>query len=127
MASFNLHLQFNNKLYTFFLNSITCSDDIKHRVAELFRISADTFDIQVRDEHSKDRFVLDDEYVERLHERLPLTSINTLSGDILLNYSSLGELKYVELHLKESYVTSSKHIKDQHFCIRKSVLLLKRE
>jgi hypothetical protein len=101
MASVNLYLLFNNKLHAFRLESITSSKDIKHRVAELFRISADTFDIQLRDEHSEEKFVLDDEYVERLHERLPLTSISTLFGDILLNCSSLGELKYVELYLKE--------------------------
>jgi len=93
MALFNLHLQFNYKVYTFFLNSIMSSNDIKHTVAELFQISEDTFDIQLYDESFKNNFVLDDEFVERLHERLPRTMISTLRGDILLNSSSTGKLK----------------------------------
>jgi hypothetical protein len=73
------------------------SNDIKHAVAESFRISADSFDIQIYDECFKNSFVLDDECAERLYERLPRRIISTLRGDILLNSSASGKLKHVYL------------------------------
>ncbi len=85
MASFNLHLQSNNKLYPFFLQSNMSLNDIKYTVGESCSISADTFYIQIYDECSNGYVVLDDEYVNDLHERLPRTSVSTLHGDLLLN------------------------------------------
>jgi hypothetical protein len=73
------------------------SNDIKQRVAELLHIGRDTFNIQVYDEHAKDSFILDDEHVERLHERLPRTSISTLSGHILIN--SLPSSEFYSLRI----------------------------
>jgi hypothetical protein len=76
-------------------------DHIKSRVGELFRINANTFEIQVYDKSCVNKCVLDDEYLEDLHERLPRTYITTLCGEISLNYSLLGELKYIEVHSKQ--------------------------
>ncbi len=99
MASFNLHLQFNNKLYTFVLQSNMSLNHIKCTVGESCSISADTFYIQIYDERSNGYFVLDDEYLNDLHERLPRTYVSTLHGDLLLNYSS-GTSKHIKLHNK---------------------------
>jgi hypothetical protein len=66
------------------------SDDIKHEAAEFFCISGNTFEIEVYDECSKDNFVLDDDYVDILHERLPRTHVSTISGNIVSNNPPLG-------------------------------------
>ncbi|CAF0742256.1 unnamed protein product [Rotaria sordida] len=60
-------------------------NSIKDTIGELIGINVDTFEIQVKDECFKDIFVLDDEYLKELHERLPRTSISHLFGSILLN------------------------------------------
>jgi hypothetical protein len=66
------------------------SDHIKQEAAEFFCINADTFEIEVSDECSKDHFVLDDDYVDILHERLPRTHVSMISGKIVPNYPPLG-------------------------------------
>ena len=65
-----------------------CFNHIKNTVGRLFHISADTFEIQIYDESFYQHFILDDEYMKDLHERLPRTYISTIHGDILLNYPS---------------------------------------
>ncbi|CAF2773305.1 unnamed protein product [Rotaria sp. Silwood2] len=65
--------------------SLNC---IKDTIGESFGISADTFEVQVYDECCNDTIVLDDEYLQELHEQLPRTPISNLHGDILLNHFS---------------------------------------
>ncbi len=88
MASFNLHVHFNNELYTCYVQSNMTLNHIKHKFGKLCSISADTFEIQIYDQCRKGHFVLDDEYVNELYERLPRTYDSTLQGDLLLNHPS---------------------------------------
>ncbi|CAF4288661.1 unnamed protein product [Rotaria sp. Silwood2] len=59
---------------------------LKDQVGKSFGMSPDSFEIQIYDECFKDMCVLDDNYLEDLHEQLPLTSISEFKGDILRNH-----------------------------------------
>ncbi|CAF4744921.1 unnamed protein product, partial [Rotaria sp. Silwood2] len=61
---------------------------IKDKIRQSFGISADSFEVQVYDECCSNNIVLDDEYLMKLHERLPRTFKIDLQGDILLNHLS---------------------------------------
>lgn len=70
-------------------------NDIKHRVGTTIGITANSFEIEIYDKRFKSSFLLDDEHVEELNERLPRVYPTTLSGDILLNSFRLGELYFL--------------------------------
>jgi hypothetical protein len=106
MPLFNLHLEINHSLSTFTLQPHMSLNDIKCTVGKFFHINPNTFEIQVYDESHKNKYVLDDEYLADLHERLPRTHIGELYGDISLNHAISGELKYVRVH-SEQYLSIS--------------------